>query len=58
MSCLPQSRDKLGTRTVICVKSADCIVFGETIGDTENCGAWVTDLREWLEYEREQQSDT
>jgi hypothetical protein len=51
-TCLPSVGERLGNRTVICVKSADCIIFGVDERDVTNCGAYITNLREWLDFER------
>jgi hypothetical protein len=49
----PKAGDKVGDRTIINV-SEKYIIFGKREGDLENCGAYITDYREWFRYEYEQ----
>ncbi len=47
----PKAGDVVGDRTIIRV-CEKFIVFGQREGDTPNCGAYLTDYREWFDYER------
>jgi hypothetical protein len=49
-SDFPKVGDRVGDRTVINVGSRH-IIFGKKEGNIENCGAYVTDFREWFVYE-------
>lgn len=51
----PQAGDVVGDRTIIRVLS-DRIIYGQKDGDIPNCGAYVTNYREWFEYERNAQN--
>ena len=47
----PKAGDVVGARTVIRVAEKS-ILFGKREGELQNCGAYVTDYREWFDYER------
>lgn len=49
----PKVGDVVGDRTIISV-GEKIIVFGQREGDLPNCGAYLTNYREWFNYEREQ----
>lgn len=46
----PKEGDVVGARTIISVRDK-FIIFGQREGDLANCGSYVTDYREWFNYE-------
>jgi hypothetical protein len=49
----PKAGDVVKDRTVIrVIPAADIILFGQREGEVPNCGAYRTDLEEWLLYSR------
>lgn len=47
----PKAGDVVGSRTII--RAADkWILYGQTENGIPNCGCYVTDYREWFDYER------